>query len=195
MTLVTGTDSPTLIDVRDLISARPLSKFAIAVDAPDATLTYGDLHEQVEALAGVLQMRGIGPGDRVALCAPRSAAMVVGVLGIVASGAAYVALDPAHPPLRLASLIRRAGADHVVTSAAHPIALPDELTVVSVDAATATCSCAAAPVPTTGTAIHERRAGDPAYVVFTSGPPGAPRGVVVTHAGLSNLIGWHHRAF
>jgi amino acid adenylation domain-containing protein len=195
MTVVTGIDARTPIDVRDLVSARPTSKFAIAVDAPDATLTYGDLHEQVAALAGVLRMRGIGPGDRVALCAPRSAAMVVGVLGIVASGAAYVALDPAHPPLRLASLVRRAGADHVVTSAAHPVALADELTVVAVDAATGTCACAAAPIPTACTAIQERSPADPAYVVFTSGSTGVPKGVVASHAGLSNLIDWHHRAF
>ncbi len=183
------------VDVRDLLDARPLNRFAIAVDAPDATLTYGDLHGQVETLAGVLKLRGIGPGDRVALCAPRSAAMVLGALGIVASGAAYVALDPAHPPLRLAQLIERAGTAHVVTSAAHPVQLPAELTVVSVDAATGECVCAAAPVPAVSVDRSERSPRDPAYVVFTSGSTGVPKGVVVSHAGLSNLIAWHRRAF
>ncbi len=215
MTLVSGPDAPvssapspssstgasSLIDVRDLLDGGPSNKFAIAVDAPDAALTYGDLFEQVRTLAGVLKMRGIGPGARVALCAPRSAAMVVGALGIVASGAAYVALDPAHPSLRLVQLIERAGTAHVVTSAAHPMELAADLTVVSVDAAAGTCLCAAAPVPdvskvtSAGPVGAARSPLDPAYVVFTSGSTGVPKGVVVSHAGLSNLIGWHHRAF
>ncbi|HEX4431535.1 MAG TPA: non-ribosomal peptide synthetase [Frankiaceae bacterium] len=198
MTLTSGPDTAApsvLVDVRDLLAARPLNRFAIAVDAADATLTYGDLHGQVETLASVLKLRGIGPGDRVALCAPRSAALVVGALGIVASGAAYVALDPAHPPRRLAQLIERAGTVHVVTSTAHPVELPAELTRVSIDAATGECACAAPPVPGISVGDGERSPLDPAYVVFTSGSTGMPKGVVVSHAGLSNLIAWHRRAF
>ena len=161
--------------------------------AADATLSHAELAARAEAVARHLRHLGVGPGDLVGVCLDRSAALVVGALGVLRAGAAYVAIDPRYPAGRVRWMVEDSGATAVVADAdaggrlvgvAAPIAalgpggtLPDG----------APQAPEALPGPPAAT--------DVAYVVYTSGSTGRPKGVLVEHGSLANLVAWHRRAF
>jgi amino acid adenylation domain-containing protein len=165
--------------VRELAGRRPGH---VAVRAGDATLAYAELVASADALSAVLRAEGAGPEVPVGLCLPRSAAMVVGALGILGAGGAYVAMDPAHPPARLASILAESGAPLVL--GARGVPLPQGVTRIAATGHPAARFRPAAP-----------HAAALAYLVFTSGSTGHPKGVMVAHAELRHLVDWHHRAF
>src|SRR5690606_25052510 len=84
---------------------------AIAVEDAGTRLTYAELADRADRLAGHLRRHGVGPGQRVGICMERSADLVVGLLGIVRAGAAYVPLDPEYPARRLAWMVADAGVE------------------------------------------------------------------------------------
>ena len=170
-----------------LVSARIAeARHAIAIAAADATLTYGDLDRRASTLAARLVATGVQAGGRVALCLPRGAALVVAMLACWRAGAAYVPLDPRNPPARLQQLLAESRpaamiAEHTLELegvAACPRLVPDD------DTFSAEWIPSARPLPPTA-------AQAPAYVIFTSGSSGRPRGVVVGHDNLANLVHWH----
>ena len=161
---------------------------------PDATaivfgperLTYSDLERRSNQLAHYLLNRGVGPETIVGLCVERSPAMIVGLLGILKAGAAYLPLDPAHPQERLNFMIVDSGASVVVTQ-------KSLATKLSTDAGGLLCLDAEWQL------IESERATAPAltvrlenlvYVIYTSGSTGTPKGVMITHAGLNNYLSW-----
>jgi amino acid adenylation domain-containing protein len=163
---------------------------AIAVSGPDETLTYGQLERRANQLAHRLRALGVDRDRPVGLCLERSAALVVGAVGILKAECAYLALDPSHPQERLGFMLGDSGADVLVTSGPVAARLDSGETVVALDADRAELDLAPAVAPAVGDA-----AGELAYVIYTSGSTGAPKGVVIEHASLSNLIRWHRRAF
>ncbi len=155
---------------------------ATALVFRERALTYRELSEQSNRVARRLLELGVAPGALVGIFCERSLTMVVGLLGILKAGAAYVPLDPAYPAERVALMIEDSGAQLVVTSPlsagrlpsqqARPVLLDDQL-LSEGDA-----SCPTSQVT----------AKDVAYVIFTSGSTGRPKGVMVEHRNVLNFF-------
>jgi amino acid adenylation domain-containing protein len=190
-------------DIRLVVADLASRSEALAVSYGDHALTYAELDALARSLASRLQRLGVGAGDRVALCVPRSSALVVGAAGIIAAGASYVTLDPLHPAGRLRTLAKQAAVTAVVRCSTHPVDITDDAAVVELSptgevtgASPGSAPIRLDPVSSIPAAdLTHPRPDDPAYVVFTSGSTGAPKGVVSGHRGLASLISWHRSAF
>ncbi len=153
---------------------------AVAVQAVDGALTYGELERRANQVAHLLRDLGVGVDDRVGLCLERSASMLVGLLGILKAGAGYVPLDPGYPRDRLAFLLADSGARAVVTDAAGAMALPPhEVATLCLDGDAERLAAASADRPQPVAAADHL-----AYVIYTSGSTGTPKGVEITHRTL-----------
>jgi amino acid adenylation domain-containing protein len=159
---------------------------ALAVDAADARLTYGELDARANRLAHRLRRMGVGPDTRVAVLLERSAALVAAQLAILKAGGAYLPLDPAGPAERAAYMLDVAGARIVLTRAGLRAHVPDTGAAVVLVDADDTLAAEPADVP----AVQGHR-DNLAYVIFTSGSTGRPKGCAIPHRGLSNLLGWY----
>ncbi|MDQ6798420.1 MAG: amino acid adenylation domain-containing protein, partial [Actinomycetota bacterium] len=151
-----------------------------AVVGADHSLTYADLDSRANRLAHHLQALGVGPEVTVATCLRRSPEMAVALLAVLKAGGACVPLDPTYPTERLAAMVADAGVGVLVTERglAHRVAAV-AAPVVAVDSDSADIARRPATAP-------ERRTGGLhlAYVLYTSGSTGEPKGVMLTHAGL-----------
>ncbi|MEV0189548.1 amino acid adenylation domain-containing protein [Kitasatospora purpeofusca] len=166
---------------------------AVAVVAEDRTLTYAELDARSDALARTLRAAGAGPDRIVAVAVPRSAELMVALLGVLKSGAAYLPLDADYPADRLAYMVEDAAPVRVVTVRALRDRLPEAaralaLTVDGPDAA-------ATGTDGTGTALAEVSPEHAAYLIYTSGSTGRPKGVVVTHRAIVNRLAWMQHAY
>ncbi len=167
----------------------------VAVVTAQETLTYGELDARSLALARVLQARGAGPDTIVGLCAERSVAMVVGILGIVRAGAAYLPLDPSYPADRLSYMLENSAVGVVLTQAHLRNTIAPLLT------ASTALYCLDSEWP----AIVEEAAHLPyddsasatnlCYVLYTSGSTGRPKGVLTEHRALVNQLHWRQRRY
>ncbi len=157
---------------------------AIAVTAGDRSLTYTELNEKANQLAHFLEKSGVKPGARVALCLDRSLEVVVGLLAILKAGAAYVPVDPTYPASRLSFLIHDSQAQALLTQRSVATTLPKLATnVITLDA------------DWPAIAIESGKNLDPApgpddlaYVMYTSGSTGNPKGVLVPHRAVLRLV-------
>ncbi|MGI9667165.1 MAG: amino acid adenylation domain-containing protein [Acidimicrobiia bacterium] len=176
----TGTSLPEVTKTIDEVIrvAAQASPDAIAVVDAAAELSYADLVREAELVAQRLADAGVGRGDLVGLHLPRSAQMIVGLLGILTAGAAYVPLDPDYPQQHLNDLLASEGIRTVLTSAGLATALPDSVSTLLIGAPSDPRSeSASLPPPALAPT-------DLAYVIHTSGSSGRPKGVGVTHANL-----------
>ena len=174
----------TLVDLFAMqVAARPR---AVALSFGGAHLSYADLDARSERLAERLTAAGAGPGAMVGLCLPRSLDLIVALVAILKSGAAYLPLDSAYPGERLAFMVEDADAAIIIASD-HADWLPADRKRL-------------APHPAEGAkaaASPTRRAAAPsdlAYVIYTSGSTGKPKGVAIEHAAVTRLFsatdGW-----
>ncbi|GAA2609962.1 non-ribosomal peptide synthetase [Streptomyces lienomycini] len=161
---------------------------APALTADGATWSYRELDERANQFARVLMARGTGPEDVVAVALPRTAELVVALLGVLKSGAAYLALDPDYPSARIEYMLRDAAPRLLVTSSAADVPAGHEY--LSID--TPEYLAEAADHSRQPLRAEERHRpldpGCPAYVTYTSGSTGRPKGVVTTHENVARLF-------
>ncbi|WP_124445870.1 non-ribosomal peptide synthetase, partial [Streptomyces sp. NL15-2K] len=163
---------------------------AVAVLADGAEMSYGELNARANRLARWLLRHGAGPERFVAVALPRSAELLVALLAVAKSGAAYLPVDTDYPAERLESMIADTAPVAVVTATRVAGLVPEAGTRVVVDdprTAAAIAECSASDVtdadrPAPVSAEH------PMYVIFTSGSTGRPKGVVIPRSALVNLL-------
>ncbi|HYG62355.1 MAG TPA: amino acid adenylation domain-containing protein, partial [Thermoanaerobaculia bacterium] len=161
---------------------------APAVISAQGELTYAELATRARRLGLHLRRLGVGAESVVGLCVERSLDMVVGMLGVLEAGGAYLPLDPAYPVERLGFMLRDSGARVLLTQDALvdrlPEAVPGLLGVVCLDTDWPMIDRAEeSPAPAGGCGVH-----NPVYIIYTSGSTGQPKGVVVEHASLANYV-------
>ncbi|MDI1433384.1 non-ribosomal peptide synthetase [Polyangium sorediatum] len=173
-------DTSCIHELFEAQAARTPDATAVVFDAagPDderGSLTYRALDERANRLAHHLRALGAGRGALVALCVDRSLEQIVAMLGVLKAGCAYVPIDPAYPEERKAFLLDDTRASVLLTRARLADALPRfEGKVVLLDADALDIHPASAPASVTGP-------DDLAYVMYTSGSTGEPRGVLIEH--------------
>jgi amino acid adenylation domain-containing protein len=166
---------------------------------PDATAlrfaakkwSYRQLNDEANRLAHRLIEKGVGAGSLVGVCVERSAEMVIALLGVLKTGAAYVPLDPAYPAERLKFLVEDASLSSVVTRSSLQNILPDNVQNVVV------CDDhgnGAIGKPTTNPS-RSIGSDERAYVIYTSGSTGTPKGVEGTHRASMNRFSWMWRTY
>jgi amino acid adenylation domain-containing protein/FkbM family methyltransferase len=157
----------------------------IAVEYEDDRLTYGALQIAAHRLARHLRTHGVGPGTIVGICLHRSTDMITAMLAVLSTGAAYVPLDAAYPPERLAYMVDDAQVTLVVAHESTRPQLPaDRVRIVSLDgdARDAIAAERVDALPVTS------RPDDLAYIIYTSGSTGRPKGSAITHRGILRLV-------
>ena len=148
---------------------------APAVRCGHVQLTYGELDDAARKLAARLRGVGVGEGDRVAVVLPRSVDLVVAINAAWMIGASYVPIDISHPPARVTELISAAGVRAAVTIGGGHRGLSEVTTVYADRSDAAILPLARSVVP---------RESSEAYLIFTSGSEGRPKGVPISHGNL-----------
>ncbi|MEH2262461.1 non-ribosomal peptide synthetase [Nostoc sp.] len=156
---------------------------AIAVVFENEHLTYAQLNAKANQLAHHLQTLGVKPEVMVGICVERSLLMLIGILGILKAGAAYVPLDPAYPSERLAYILSDSQVQVLLTQEKLVDTLPnDTAKVICLDTDWKTISNQTQENPHT-----QVQASNLAYVIYTSGSTGQPKGVMIEHRSLVNF--------
>ena len=174
---------------------------AQAEATPDSTavvcggeeISYAELNARAELLAARLRSLGAGPERLVGVCLERGVELMLALLGVLKTGAAYVPLDPAYPPQRLEQMLDDARASLALAQEATLGSLPPKHAAVAVclerDSDDFTRSATAAAQ---GAAARPENA---AYVIYTSGSTGGPKGVVIEHRSAAAFVAWAADAY
>lgn len=154
-----------------------------AVNFKGTELSYKQLNERADQLSTLLQQKGIGNGDIVAISLSRSVEMLVCLLGVLKAGATYLPLDPEYPSDRTRFMLSDSGAKLLITSKEYKNKYQGGTRELVIDDVW----------PSLGIYIKQKpkkevEAGDVAYVLYTSGSTGKPKGVKITHRNLANFL-------
>lgn len=168
-----------------------LTPHAVALVSEAGQVTYRELNARSNQLAHHLRGLGIGPGDLVGICAQHVLELVIALLGALKSGAAYVPIDPRHPPARRALILSDAGACLVLTYERAMEDFPE-------DAIKRLClddDWPAIALESEADPVSMMTFEDGAYVIYTSGSTGEPKGVLVSHRSLVDYISWAREVY
>ena len=179
--------------LHELFEAQVLrSPDAIAVLRGEESVKYAELNQRANRLAHYLRSLGVRPDDRVALCVERSIDMVVGMLGVLKAGAAYVPIDPGYPAERLAYMLEDCAPRAVLTQSVvrkFLNGLPSSVPVLELDTHAPFWQQASSDNP--HLAAVGLTSSNLAYVIYTSGSTGQPKGVMLEHHTIQNLLAWY----
>ncbi|AXP49697.1 non-ribosomal peptide synthetase DhbF [Bacillus subtilis] len=180
--------SEKLVSLQDMFEKQAvLTPERIALMCDDIQVNYRKLNEEANRLARLLIEKGIGPEQFVALALPRSPEMVVSMLGVLKTGAAYLPLDPEFPADRISYMLEDAKPSCIITTEEIAASLPDNLAVPELvldQAVTQEIIKRYSPEnPDVSVSLDH-----PAYIIYTSGSTGRPKGVVVTQKSLNNFL-------
>ena len=159
----------------------------IALVHAGEALTYAQLEDRSNRIAGLLRARGVGRGALVGIALERTPWMPAAVLAVLKSGAGYVPLDPGLPPERLVAMVHDAGLGSIITDRANAarIDLQEVSRLVVDDAGDALAAQSGGRIGRDDAAAAPASV---AYVIYTSGSTGKPKGVAVPHRAVANLI-------
>jgi len=160
-----------------------------ALVSRDLILSYAELDARATRLARELDARGLASGARVGVCLDRTPELLVAVLAVLKAGCAYVPLDPAYPPERLAHMASAAELGALLTSPACAGRVPETGRVVFEELEAAASAHSAEPLAPRATSASLL------YGIFTSGSTGQPKCAGVFHRGFVNLLDWFTRDF
>jgi amino acid adenylation domain-containing protein len=164
---------------------------AVAVEYQGQTWTYAELNARANRLAYRLRALGVGGGSLVGTCLKKCPELVLGILGTLKAGAAYVPLDPVYPTERLANMLDDADVAVLLTEKElAPRFVGHGLGMIFLDEPEAFDDTWPDRDP-----LLDLRGDDLAYVLYTSGSTGRPKGVMVTHGGLVNYLAWAREAY
>ena len=181
----TSTDYPRQQCIHGLFETQvELTPDAVAVIFEDEQLTYGELNRRANQVAHYLRERGVGPEVRVGIIMERSVEMLVGLLGILKVGAAYVPLDPMYPQERLAFMLEDAEVPVLLTQQ-H---LLESLPVHGAEVVCLDTDWKAIARESEENLVGGATADNLAYVIYTSGSTGKPKGVQISHRALVNFL-------
>jgi len=180
----TATDYPKNRCVHELFEARACGQpNAIAVAFGHDSLTYRELNDRANQVAGLLASHKITPGAPVGLCMERSPLMVVAMLAILKAGGAYVPMDPNYPASRLSFMLEDTRASILLTQQTLVRRFPHRgVTAICLDVE-AERSAGTPQNPPNRVAPD-----DAAYIIYTSGSTGQPKGVAVPHQAITRLV-------
>jgi surfactin family lipopeptide synthetase A len=153
-----------------------------------SALNYAQLNERANQVAHLLRQQGVRPGQIVGIMVERSFAMIIGILGIIKAGAAYLPLSPDDPPDRLGYVLADARVGILLVHAATALKAPPGLRTINLEE----------PQVYTGPASNPARVNQPddlAYVIYTSGSTGKPKGVMIEHRSVVNRLHWMQSAY
>jgi amino acid adenylation domain-containing protein len=164
---------------------------AIALVFAQQRISFRGLNERANRVARFLRRAGIGPNGLVGICLRRSPSMVVAMLAVWKAGGAYVPMDPEYPPERLSFMIQDAQTRVLLTEEnCRPLlaSFAGKAIYLDTDRGMLAYEPAANLTP-------ESEPGDLAYVMYTSGSTGQPKGAMITHRGLVNYLSWARTAY
>ncbi|MEK4042675.1 amino acid adenylation domain-containing protein [Paenibacillus sp. FSL H8-0048] len=180
-------NAATLHECFELQAARQPGQTAIVTAGE--SMSYGELNRQANRLAHKLIARGIRPNDHVGVIMNRNKHLVVALLAVLKSGAAYVPLDPRYPDSRKNYILQHSGAVAAICENGEPLDVPVQFTLGAADL-TADPAASPSSADNPGLPVQGR---DLAYIMYTSGSTGMPKGVMIEHRSAVNLIGWVNR--
>jgi aspartate racemase len=185
-------DFPKDVCVHELFEAQAAHRAdAVAAVSEDQELTYRELNSRANKLAHHLLSLGVGPEKLVGICMERSLETIVGILGTLKAGGAFLPLDPKYPPERLAFMLEDAQASVLLTQQRLMGRLPQRVSqIICLDADWSLMANRSQENPASGA-----KPDNLVYVIYTSGSSGLPKGVEIEHTSLVNLITWHQTVF